>query len=279
MARTLNPEPVSSRIGFWLIALLSLCWLIPMVWVLGLSLKPNEELSYGLGTVFRAPYTLENYADLMQSSQVGRWLMNSVVVAGIQTVLVVVISAVAGYGFARLDFPFRRTLFIFVLLGLAIPRQATIIPLHTMFVDLNLHNTYAGLILPHLSGPFGVFLMASYFRALPRELEEAAALDNASRWKIFLTIALPMSIPAQITLAIFTFLDGWNDYLWPLISATRPEMYTLTIGLAATQTNFDQSEGIGYLMAQAVFAGLPMLILYLIFQKYVLRAVAGAGGR
>jgi multiple sugar transport system permease protein len=86
-------------------------------------------------------------------------------------------------------------------------------------------------------------------------------------------------MPAMAVLAIFTFLDAWNDYLWPLISATRPEMYTLTIGLAATQTNFDQSEGIGYLMAQAVFAGLPMLILYLIFQKYVLRAVAGAGGR
>lgn len=279
MAKVDSREPLFSRFSYWLVIVLSLCWLVPLFWVLGLSFKPNEELSYGLGTVFRAPYTLENYSDLVRSSQLGRWILNSVIVSCIQTVLVLIICSVAGYGFARLEFPGRRALFVFVLIGLAIPRQAIIIPLHAMFVDLDLHNTYAGLILPHLGTPFGVFLMASYFRALPRELEEAAALDNASRWKIFLTIALPLSVPAQITLAIFTFLDAWNDYLWPLISATRPEMYTLTIGLAATQTNFTQSEGIGYLMAQAVFAGLPMLILYLIFQKYVLRAVAGAGGR
>jgi multiple sugar transport system permease protein len=247
--------------------------------VLGLSFKPNEELSYSLGTVMRAPYTFKNYTDLFRSSQLGTWLLNSVIVSLIQTVLTLIICSVAGYGFARMEFPGRKILFVLVLLGLAIPKQAIIIPLHSMFADLQLHNTYAGLILPHLGAPFGVFLMASYFRNLPKELEEAAALDNASRWKVFLTIALPLSVPAQITLAIFTFLDAWNDYLWPLISATRPEMYTLTIGLAATQTNFDQSEGIGYLMAQAVFAGLPMLVLYLIFQKYVLRAVAGAGGR
>ena len=279
MTASKNHEPLFSRLTYGLVIILSLCWLIPLFWVLGLSLKPNEELSYGLGTVFRAPYTLENYSDLMRSSQLGTWIVNSVIVSVIQTILVLIICSVAGYGFARLDFPGRGPLFVFVLLGLAIPGQAIIIPLHSMFADLDLHNSYAGLILPHLGTPFGVFLMASYFRALPKELEEAAALDNASRWKIFLTIALPLSVPAQITLAIFTFLNAWNDYLWPLISATRPGMYTLTIGLAATQTNFDQSEGIGYLMAQAVFAGLPMLVLYLIFQKYVLRAVAGAGGR
>jgi multiple sugar transport system permease protein len=279
MATRQAHEPLYSRVTYWLVIALSLAWLIPLFWVLGLSFKPNEELSYGLGTVFRWPYTVENYSDLLRSSQLGTWIVNSLIVSVIQTALVLVICSVAGYGFARLEFPGRRALFIFVLLGLAIPGQAIIIPLHSMFADLGLLNTYPGLILPHLGTPFGVFLMASYFRALPKELEEAAALDNASRWKIFLTIALPLSVPAQITLAIFTFLNAWNDYLWPLIAATRPEMYTLTIGLAATQTNFDQSEGIGYLMAQAVFAGLPMLILYLIFQKYVLRAVAGAGGR
>lgn len=271
--------PLSSRIGFGLVVALSVLWLVPFFWVLGLSFKPNEELSYSLGTVMRAPYTFKNYTDLFRSSQLGTWLLNSVIVSVIQTVLTLIICSVAGYGFARMEFPGRKILFVLVLLGLAIPKQAIIIPLHSMFADLQLHNTYTGLILPHLGAPFGVFLMASYFRNLPRELEEAAALDNASRWKVFLTIALPLSVPAQITLAIFTFLDAWNDYLWPLISAARPEMYTLTIGLAATQTNFDQSEGIGYLMAQAVFAGLPMLVLYLIFQKYVLRAVAGAGGR
>jgi multiple sugar transport system permease protein len=138
-----------------------------------------------------------------------------------------------------------------------------------------MHNTYSALILPRLAAPFGVFLMTQYFKAIPKDIEEAALLDNASRLKIFWRVILPLSIPAQATLGIFTFLYAWNDYLWPLISASKPEMYTLTLGLAATQTNFAQSEGIGYLMSQAVFAGLPIFVLYLFFQKYIVTAVAG----
>ena len=123
--------------------------------------------------------------------------------------------------------------------------------------------------------PFGVFLMTQYFRGIPAEIEEAAMLDNASRFKIFRKIVLPLSIPAQATLGIYTFLHAWNEYFWPLVSATKPEMYTLTIGLAATQTNFAQTEGIGFLMAQAVFAGLPVLVLYLFFQRHIVTAVSG----
>jgi multiple sugar transport system permease protein len=162
-----------------------------------------------------------------------------------------------------------------VLAGLAVPEQAILIPLHHLFAGLHLHNTYPALILPRLAAPFGVYLMTQYFRAIPRELEEAALLDNASRLKIFLRIILPMSLPAQATLAIFSFLTAWNDYLWPLVSATRPDMYTLTVGLASTQSNFAQSEGIGFLMAQAVFAGLPIFVVYLFFQKYIVAAVSG----
>lgn len=180
-----------------------------------------------------------------------------------QTLLVLVISCLAGYGFARIEFPGRGVVFVLVLLGLAIPQHAIIVPLHKFFNDFQMHNTYQALILPGLAGPFGVFLMTAYFRAIPIEIEEAARLDNASRFKIFWRISVPLAVPAMATLAIFTFLHSWNDYLWPLISATKPEMYTLTVGLAATQTNIEQSEGLGYLMAQSVFAGLPMLILYI----------------
>ena len=121
--------------------------------------------------------------------------------------------------------------------------------------------------------------MTQYFKAIPRDIDEAAMLDNASRFKIFWRVILPLTIPAQATLGIFTFLTAWNDYLWPLISATKPEMFTLTVGIAATQTNFAQSEGLGFLMAQAVFAGLPVFIVYLFFQKFIIRAVAGAAIR
>jgi multiple sugar transport system permease protein len=117
--------------------------------------------------------------------------------------------------------------------------------------------------------------MTQYFKAIPKEIEEAAQLDNASRLKIFLTIILPLSLPAQAALGIYSFLHAWNDYLWPLVSASKPEMYTLTLGLASTQKNFAQSEGLGYLMAQAVFAALPTLAVYLLFQRHLITAVSG----
>jgi multiple sugar transport system permease protein len=130
--------------------------------------------------------------------------------------------------------------------------------------------------LPGLAAPFGVFLMTQYFRAIPKEIDEAAALDSASRFRIFWRVLLPMTLPAQATLGIFTFLHAWNDYWWPLISATNVRMYTITVGVAATQINFAESTGLGFLMAQAIFASLPILIVYLFFQKYIIRAVSGA---
>jgi multiple sugar transport system permease protein len=117
--------------------------------------------------------------------------------------------------------------------------------------------------------------MTQFFRAIPKEIDEAALLDNASQFRIFWRIMLPLTLPAQATLGIFTFLGAWNDYWWPLISATKKEMYTLTIGIASTQTNFAQSEGLGFLSAQAVFASLPVLIVYLIFQRHIVTAVSG----
>ena len=187
-----------------------------------------------------------------------------------------ILSSLAGYGFARLNFPGRDVLFVIVLFGLAVPEQAVLIARHQIFSVLKFHNSYQGLILPGLSAPFGVFLMTQYFKAIPKELDEAAMLDNAGRFRIFWKVLLPLTLPAQATLGIFTFLGAWNDYFWPLISATKKDMFTLTVGMASTQTNFAQSEGIGFLMAQAVFAGAPILIVYLFFQKYIVTAVSGA---
>jgi multiple sugar transport system permease protein len=267
------------RLVFIAAALLALLWLAPLVWVLLLSFKPNAELMQRTDVLFAPPFTLKNYADILGTSMVFRWIGNSALVALAQTALVLMLASLAGYGFARCSFPGQRWIFAFVLAGLAVPQTAVVIPLHRLFAEAGLHNSHAGLVLPGLAAPFGVFLMTQYFKAIPKELEEAAMLDNTSRWRIFTRIVLPLSLPAQATLGIFTFLGAWNDYLWPLISATRAEMYTLTLGLAATQSNFAQSEGLGFLMAQAVFAGLPILVLYAFFQKYIVQAVAGTSTR
>jgi multiple sugar transport system permease protein len=266
---------LGDRLLLLAVVALALVWIAPIGWVVGLSFKPNDVLMRSTGGLALPPFTLKNYADILAASSVFGWMLNSVIVAIGQTVLTLVTASLAGYGFARTNFPGRNVLFVLVLAGLAVPEQAIIVPLHTMFAAAGWHNTYGALIAPRLAFPFGVLLMTQYFRAISPEIEEAALLDRASRFKIFWRIVLPLSIPAQATLGIYTFLHAWNDYFWPLVSATRPEMYTLTVGLASMQTNFVQTEGIGFLMAQAVFAGLPVLILYLFFQRHIVSAVAG----
>ena len=253
--------------------------LAPLVWTLLLSLKNNEELVGHSDAALHPPYTFHNYASIFGNSLTMRWLLNSAIVALGQTTGVLILASLAGYGFSRLDFPYRRALYVFVLLGLAIPSQAVILVQHQLFAWAHLHNTYPGLMLPGLIAPFGVFFMTTYMRGIPRELDEAAMLDGASHWTIFWKIILPLTIPAQSTLAVFTFLGAWNDYWWPLISATRSDMYTLTVGLAAAQMNYAQTSGLGYLMAQAVFASIPIFIVYVVFQKQIVRAMAGTAVR
>lgn len=276
--KALNYSPehlTSNRRLFWIAALLGLIMMAPVAWIIGLSLKDNAELLKGTEAVFSFPYTMENYANILKSSSVFGWFMNSMIVAVGQTFGVLLLSSLAGYAFARLEFPFRKTLFIIVLFGLAVPEQAVIIARHQMFNWFDLHNTHIGLILPNLSSAFGVFLMTQFFRAIPKEIDEAAMLDNTSTFRIFWKVLLPLTLPAQATLGIFTFLQAWNDYWWPLISATKSDMYTLTIGIASSQTNFAQSEGLGFLGAQAIFASLPVVLVYIFFQRHIVTAVSG----
>jgi multiple sugar transport system permease protein len=276
---SITGRELGDRAVLLLVIALALVMVAPVLWVIGLSLKNNAELMANTNSVFYPPYTITNYLNILGTSSVFRWILNSLIVSGGLTIFTLVLASLAGYGFARLNFPGRDILFIIVLLGLAVPEQAVLIARHQIFGMLKLHNSYQGLILPGLSAPFGVFLMTQYFRAIPKELDEAALLDNASRFTIFWKVLLPLTVPAQATLGIFTFLWSWNDYFWPLISGTKKEMFTLTVGMASTQTNFAQSEGLGFLMAQAVFAGAPILILYLFFQKYIVTAVSGAAVR
>jgi multiple sugar transport system permease protein len=273
---TYRPEGLTANRTLLTISIiLSIVMMAPVAWLVGLSIKDNKELMLGTESVFAFPYTLVNYLNILYSSQAFGWFFNSLVVAVGQTIGVLVLSSLAGYAFARLEFPFRKTIFVVVLFGLAVPEQAVIIARHQMFNWFGLHNSYVGLILPDLSSAFGVFLMTQFFRAIPREIDEAALLDNASPLRIFWKVLLPLTLPAQATLGIFTFLHAWNDYWWPLISATKKEMFTLTIGIASSQTNFAQSEGLGFLSAQAVFASLPVLIVYVIFQRHIVTAVSG----
>jgi len=271
---------------FWLyicLAIPAFLWTVPTLWMLSLSFQPNELLARttsntALGLI-PIPFTLDNYSSLFAFGQTHYWFLNSLFVAVGMTLGVLLLSATAGFAFARLEFPFKRTLLAFCLLGLMVPEQAVFIPLYTMFADLGWHNSYHALILPRVAVPIGVFLMMQFFKGVPAEIEEAARIDGVSTWQIFLHIMVPLARPAMITLGILTFLYAWNDYLWPLVSAQRPERFTITVGLASLQSNFAQSEGLGRVMASGVIASIPVVVLFLVFQRYVVQAVALGGSK
>ena len=192
---------------------------------------------------------------------------------------VLVVSTTAGYALARLNFPYKRTITVFFLLGLMVPEQAVFIPLYTMFADFGWHNTLPALMVPRLAVPIGVFLMMQFFKGISKDIEEAARLDGVGWFQIFWYLMLPLARPAIMTLSILTFLYAWNDYLWPLVSAQGKEQFTITLGLASIQGNFAQSEGLGRVMASGVIASLPVVIVFLIFQRYVVRAMSVGGSK
>jgi len=263
-------------VGF--LGLAAFVWSIPTIWMLSLSLQPNALLARtttntAMGLI-PYPFTIDNYIALLTHGMTPRWFVNSLVVASGMTAMVLVLSTTAGYALARIPFRGKPVVFVVVLAGLMVPEQVIFIPLYTMFADWQIHNTYTAMILPRLAVPLGVFLMMQFFRSIPEEIEEAAELDGAGRFTIFSRIMLPLSIPAVTTLAIITFLYAWNDYLWPLVSAQRQEMYTITVGLGSLQGNFAETEGLGRLMASGIMASLPVVALFVIFQRFVVRGIA-----
>ena len=253
-------------------------WIAPIIWMYSLSLSSNEALKTVTTSLIPINFTIRNYFDVFRVGLTPIWFMNSLIVTVITTVLTLVLSAMAGYAFARIPFKGKNLIFAFVLAGLMVPKEALFIPLFLMFAQVDMHNTYAALILPRAATPLGVFIMTQFFKAIPYEIEEAAQIDGAGRWTIFWKIMLPMSGPALTALSIFTFILTWNDYLWPLVSATKREMFTITTGLASMQGNFAQATELGSLMARGVVASLPLLILFFVFQRYLMRGISVSSG-
>ncbi|WP_321342386.1 carbohydrate ABC transporter permease [uncultured Cohaesibacter sp.] len=271
---------------YWLVTALAIpafAWLVPILWMVSLSLQPNDVLARTTSSTFFGlvpiPFTLDNYTALFSFGHTPLWFLNSAIVAFGMTFAVLFVSTTAGYALARLDFPFKKGVIVFCLIGLMVPEQAVFIPLYTMFADLDWHNSYHALILPRVAVPIGVFLMMQFFKAIPSDIEEAARLDGVSWLQIFWHIMLPLARPAITTLAILTFLYAWNDYLWPLVSAQKREIFTITLGLASLQSNFAQSEGLGRVMASGVIATVPVVLLFLIFQRYVVQAMTAGGSK
>lgn len=263
------------KTGLFIIALI---WVLPMLWMLLLSLTPNGILQQNPTTLVPIEPTLQNFLSIFNVGLTTRWFMNSVIVTAVTTIATIILQSMAAYAVAKIPFRGKMIVYPLLLAGLMVPKEAMFIPLFLMFAEVNMHNTYSALILPRVAIPLGVFLVTQFMMAIPREVEEATEIDGATRWTTFWRVIMPMSRPALTALAVFTFILTWNDYLWPLVSATEKEMFTITTGLASMQGNFAQATELGSLMARGVAAALPLMILFLIFQKNLIRGISMTSG-
>ena len=275
------PAPARGRprISVYLLLVLGLILVAgPFVWMLLGSVKPESELRRVPPTWLPETVTLENYRELFSRLNFPQFFFNSLVVAVVVTAANLVVCSMLGYALAKMDFPGKRLLFGLVLGVLMVPGMVLFVPQFVLISNLNMVNTYAGLILPSLAvaGPFGVFLMRQYISGLPDELIDAARVDGAGEFRIFAQIIAPLTKPALATLGILTFLGSWNNFLWPLVVAQTEDKYTLPVALALYSVGQNRTD-YGLLMAGAVVVVIPVLLVFIVLQRHFVQGIAATG--
>lgn len=271
-----GPSTATKTITYAVLVIGLVAMMMPFIWMLLGAFKTDGEISRVPLTWLPEAPTLDNYVRLFTTLDLPRYLLNSVVVAGAVTLGNLVFSSMAGYALAKMDFRGKRALFLIVMGTLMVPGMVTFVPLFVMVANLNLLNTYAGLILPFLVTPFGVFLMRQFVAEIPDELLEAARLDGASELRSWARVVMPLCGPALATLAILTFVGSWNNFLWPMVAAMTEDMYTLPVGLALFSIG-QHSTRYGLLMAGSTVVVAPVLAVFLMLQKHFTRGIATTG--
>jgi multiple sugar transport system permease protein len=258
-----------------LLVVLAIIWLLPLLWAFDTSLKPEGETTAIPLSWFASHFTLDAFVTTLATTSMGRWYFNSALTSVVISIATVILASMAAFAFSRIPFRGRGILFWVILAGIMVPGQILIIPLFAMMESVRLVDTYWGVILPQIASPIAVFIFKQYFDGIPHELEEAALMDGASRWRVYWQIWMPLAKPAIAAVAIFAFVFSWNNFLWPFIVITGNDMMTLPVGLSTVQTSF----GIRYaqIMATALLGGIPVLIVFLFFQRQIVQGIAGTG--
>ncbi len=249
--------------------------IFPMLWLVLTSFKVNKDIIKWPPSFWPEEFTLENYITVWDRIPLATYIKNTVIFAGVVSVCSAMLDSLAGYGFARLNFKGRDTLFNIVLLTMLVPFQIIMIPLFIEATELHMVNTYVGLIIPRMASAYGIFFMKSFFIGLPKELEEAARIDGLGEFGIYAKIMFPLCKPAFITFFIFCLTSNWNDLLYPLMMTNSTEMRTLPAGLALFV-----GEGVrevGPAMAGAIISMLPLIVLYCFAQRYFVAGIAVSG--
>jgi multiple sugar transport system permease protein len=266
---------LSRAVLYVVLLFFALFFMLPLLWMFITAIKPLQE--WVQPNWIPANPTLDNFRSIFRDPTVPalRWFMNSLAIATIFTLIVLTIDALAAYAYARMDFPGRNILFGLLLATLVMPGIMFLIPNYLTINYLNLLDSYAGVMAPGLAGVFGVFFLRQFFQGIPKELEEAAIVDGASTWTTFFRVSLPLAKGGLATLGVITFMTSWNDFLWPLLVLNSRTMQTLPVGLATLQGQF--TFDYGKLMAGAAVTAIPVLIIYIFLQRYIVQSVAMTG--
>lgn len=253
----------------------SIIMIAPLFWMVLISLKENPESYRNLIDLFFSKYTLENFRSVFTYNNFQIYFINSLFIALIVTVSNIVLCLITGYAFARREFLGKKLLFFSIIAVMIIPQHLIMIPLYRLIVNFGWMNSYLSLIIPWTITPFGVFLVKQFIESIPEEIEKAAKIDGASNWLILFKIVFPLTKPVLTVLAIFTFLNNWNSFLFPFLFTNKEEIRTLPVHLAFFIGK--QSIDLGNLMAGAGISAIPIIIIFVFFQKNIIKGLtAGA---
>jgi len=266
----MNPRVAAILVNGALLVLAAVT-LFPLLWMVSVSFMPPGAASTLPPPLLPESPTLANYRELLLQSGMWRWLLNSLLLATAVTALSLTFNTMAGYAFAKLRFAGRERLFQGLIGALIIPGQVAMMPLFLLLKEMGLVNSYGGVIVPAMASVFGIYLVRQYARTVPDELLEAARVDGAGELRIFITVVVPLLKPVLASLAVFTFLSCWNDFMWPLIVLTDDELQTLPVALATLSREHVQDNEL--MMAGSVVTVLPVLLLFLALQKYYIEGL------
>ena len=264
-------------IGYLILIIGAISMLLPFVYMFSLSFMTDKQIFTNSFNLFPNPCTLENYTYVINNVDIFRYFFNSMFVAIATTIGQVIISALAGYAFARFEFKHKEILFILILVSMMIPPQVNIVPLFFIMKQFHWIDTYWALIVPGLFGGFGVFMMRQWFKSMPDDMESSAKIDGCNTFQVFYKIALPLALPALMTLAIFTFITTWNSFMWPLIVTNSDSMRTLPLALANFKGSFREITDWGALCAFSVICCLPVIGVFLLGRKYFINDILNGG--
>lgn len=263
-------------VKYILVVGLALAWMVPILWMMDTAFKPNPEIFTLPPQWIPSRFTLKHVQDVIHDWPFLRWVLNSVIIAGSSTILSLVLSVPAAFSFARLRWRGRNVIFLIFISSMLIPWQVNAVPLYFIMNKLGLLNSYPSVVLPIVAMPIGIFLLRQFFVNIPRELEDAARIDGCNSLGLLVRIILPISKPALVALGIYQFIFSWNEFFWSMIALQRPHLLTLPIGLKALQGAHDIKYGL--LLAGAFLASLPVLIVFLILRRRVIRGMTLTGG-